>query len=277
MKRRKSNQKPSPARTYWSALNSDAVRSDPDLEEVGWLAMASQDKELMQGTYEFLLAQRSPANVRPEQKPSLWQQPTAEQLRGDIFIGFSVPDALPVFLSLHSFGAQSHMGVYGGSGAGKSWFIDYVSVQLMMKSIPVKIHDTLNQSASKLVSIIGANKLGVIDYRNYERNPFRDPECKDQRQYIMDADDQLRDSFDLSPVGMRLLSKTCDEILNDNQIVTIPCLINRLENGKGQHRTRESILNRLCELSKPGEKSFCCDRGFDIRKLRPKSIVSELI
>jgi len=276
MKRHRNNQKPNPARTYWSALSSDAAKSNPDLEAVGRVAMLSGDKDLMQGTYEFINAQQAPAQVEPDQEPTLWQRPTQYQCRGDIFIGYSVPDGLPVFLSLRSFGANGHKGCYGGTGSGKSYLLDLISYQLTMKGIPVKIHDTLNQSAPKLVRLLSEERLAVFDYSNYQRNLFRDPECKNQRKYLLDADEQIGESLALSPVGMSYLMQICDEIMKNGRVVTIPGLIEHIKNAKGQAKTREAILNRLYPLSRAGEKTFSYERGFDTQKLSQMSVIYEL-
>jgi len=145
-----------------------------------------------------------------------------------------------------------------------------------MERVPVMVYDTLDQTAPLLVPHLPAEKLNVLDFRDYRRNILTGPPGMSQLDWIRAAVHHLMESLDIQPVTMNVLVRLCEEIVADGQIATLPRLLKRLERPGHQTPPHRALQNRLLAILMTDQQVFGCERGFDLGQIFRRSCVFNL-
>ena len=259
----------------WNVIESRALARQPSLEGIVLTALRSSNPNWVSRVYLLVRVQdlRRPTTT-PE--PLLFREPRREQLRGRVFLGHTIPSGHEVWLPLKSFGQRGHMLVTGATGTGKSTLLNLIALQLMVIGVPVVIYDTLNQAAPFLAPLIPPEKLGVIDLKDYRRNPLIGSTRMSQMDWIRTAADHLMESLRLEPVTMNVLISVCERIISDGKIASVPHVIQTLNQAGFSSPSHKALLNRLLPLTISGLETFACERGWDVDYLFEQSFILNL-
>ncbi len=263
-----------------TVLQSGALRDMPELAETVRVALISSDLDLVTDVSELVRVQdldfsQEKQDEQPQKEP-LFREPAPEQLHGQVFIGRTVHGGYDVMLPRRAFGQHAHLGLFGASGTGKSALLNLISVQLMLQGVTAIVLDVLDQSAPLLVPHVPADRLSVVDYSDYRRNPLLGPPGMSQMEWIRRATAHLIESLDMTPVTANYLVNTCESIIAAGTIATIPRVIACAEREQARSQSARALLNRLLPLVMCGERVFACETGFDIRKLLSRSCILSL-
>jgi hypothetical protein len=262
-------------RYLWTVLEQGGLRNDPDLAETVLTALQSPREELIPRIFNLVRIQHIELNkTEPEEaKGPLFKEPGPGVLKGEIFLGNTVPSGHPVHLPLRSFGQLGHILIAGVIGSGKSTILNLISAQLMIQGIVTTVYDTLDQAARTLVPVVPEQKLNVLDFRNYRRNFLIGPESMSQMDWIRRSFGHLMESLEMSPVTMNYLLELCQKIVSQGKVATIPRVIELAQKSESRSQSARALLNRFPPLVMSGAETFLCERGIDLERLFSRSCI----
>jgi hypothetical protein len=253
-----------------------AALKSSDAGTVGKVAryvhMQLYERQVQEALYKRQQA-RQRAIPKEKQEPLFWE-PTRAQLRelkGEIYIGETIPSRYPVRLPVSIFGSNNHAEILGGGGSGKSSNIDSILAQLVQSGRLIFSFDTENQSAQRLIPILPANRLNVININNYKFNPLWGDDSYPQLDYVRDGWNFLAGSLDLSPRSMQALFGICERIIRRGQIANFERVLEELEKLP-QTQSHNAIFNRLFPL----DDVYRCEKGMDRKKVLSRSTIFEI-
>lgn len=263
-------------RTYLYALLEEGdLREKPEVKEAIQMALESADPEWVPDVSNWVRIHRIGLHEENQPEEPLFQEPSPEHVRGDIFVGTTPQSSYPVWLPLKSFGQQGHVLFAGTTGTGKSTLLNFLSLQLM-EHVPVTIYDAIDQAAPVLLPHAPTEKLGVIDYGDYRRNLFTGPPGMSQLDWIRRAANHLIDGLDIEPLTMNVLIQLCEEIVREGQFATIPRILEKLNQPGHRSSSYRALQNRLLTLMIAGPEVFSCERGFDLGEMFRRSLIFNL-
>ncbi|MCZ6726427.1 MAG: hypothetical protein O7A98_03615, partial [Acidobacteria bacterium] len=126
-----------------------------------------------------------------------------------------------------------------------------------------------------LVPHLTADRLGVIELKNYGRNLLMGPPGMQQMEWLRAASDHLMDGLRLEPISMNVLLQLCDAIIRRGQVATIPRVLGLIEERRLREATHRALQNRLLDLTMSGGQ-FDCEHGHDLSELFQRSIIFNL-
>ncbi len=264
------------AHLYEILDNSAIVRDDPQLADILELAVQSTDPEMVPRVFGWV---RSQMPVVPREEPDdrqLFREPDAQELEGDVYVGDTVPSGRSVKLPLECFGQNGHTLLAGMTGYGKSTLLNLMAVQLIQRGVPVVVYDTLDQAWQVLIPQVTPEKLAVLDISDYRRNLFVGPTGMSQLDWISNASDHFIEAFLLEPVTFNTLLQMCKEIVDDGELITVPRVVDRLQDGKHRDQSHMALRRRFLPLTYKAAGVFTCERGFDLDQLLSGSLVLNL-
>ncbi len=259
----------------WGVIESRALAKQPSLEGIVLTSLRSSNPNWISRVY-LLVRVQDLRQSAASSEPVLFREPRTEQLRGRIFLGHTIPGGHEVWLPLKSFGQRGHMLVTGATGTGKSVLLNLIALQLMVLGVPVVIYDILNQAAPFLIPLVPPEKLGIIDLKNYRRNPLIGPLRMSQMDWIRMAADHLMESLRLEPVTMNALVGVCERIISGGNVASVPQVIEALNQDGFRSPSHRALLNRLLPLTISGLETFACERGPDLDRLFAQSFILNL-
>jgi hypothetical protein len=257
----------------WNLLEEGMFHDDPEVADLVRVALRSPDPEWISDLYEWISIQGF-KRKEPMEEQASFREPREDQLRGQILVG-TTTSGHPVKLPLESFGRRGHTLITGATGTGKSTLLNFVFLQLA-DEVPVTAYDSLNQSARVLVPYLPAEKLGVLDFKDYRRNVLVGAEGTDQLEYLRAAKYHLMDGLGIEPVTMKVLLQICEEIIQVHQVATIPRILKKLDQPGYRSSSHKALQNRLVDLTLSGDGVFTGERGIDLGEFFSKSMIFNL-
>ena len=258
----------------YSVLRDGNIDQWPSFHGFIDLALKSNNPHLLGSATRLVRIQDIPRRQETVETQAPFRRPADRFLKGDIFVGWTVPDRRPVYLPVRCFGESAHVLMAGRGGSGKSMLLNFVNLQLMKRSIPHLILDTLDQVAQLYVSHGPAEELLTFDIDRYSRNPFLGPPKMSKKKYAMRAAEQLSAALNLEPISTYELRIICRRLLETTGRLSLPALIDYTRTAKGS--TIAAIQRRLLEVVSVTGQAFCADEGFDPRILLERSVIFRL-
>ena len=257
---------------------SGALDEFPGVDQALSLALQSGEQEWIPTIFNLLQTQEDMFGIggeQQEEKTAIFQEPNPSQCRGDIHLGCTIPSRHEIFAPLECFGNQGQEGVYGGIGSGKSTLLNYQAVQLIQKGIPVTIYDVLDQCSKPLLSVVPKEKLGVVAFRDYQRNNCNGPKGFNPLTWIEAVEDHLSEGLELEGPSFDSLVEIAEDIDGEQQVVCFRNMLRKLQQKKRRSPTEGTVYRRLKALrtKAPG---LLVEEGFDLDKFCSRSMILEL-
>ena len=133
----------------------------------------------------------------------------------------------------------------------------------------------VKQNAKPLVSTIPDEQLGVVRFRDYQRNPCKGPRGIHQLTWLESVGDHLREGLELECPTFDTLIQLAEEVLGEPSVLSFRTLTNVLQQRRVRSTTESTLLRRLRALRSkaPG---LLEDEGFDLERFFSRSMIFEL-
>ncbi|MDA2913367.1 hypothetical protein MYX77_05325 [Acidobacteriia bacterium AH_259_A11_L15] len=210
-----------------------------------------------------------PAPAITQEQP-LFREPDPRVVsRGKVFLGLT-PRGTPVRLNDDVWGRKGHVMISGTTGTGKTTLLTYLAYQLY-QFVPVQIFDTLNKFAK--VSTRFAPAPFVLPFHQYRRNIFSPPACCNSATWIQIVLNYLRNDFEVENVATNVLAQVCSDLQDSGVALTIPNIVQQLQNTKYRSASQRALLNRLLGLLQATGPVFAAQVGVDPDRILKSSSI----
>ena len=138
------------------------------------------------------------------------------------------------------------------------------------------MYDVLDQVAKPLIPVVPAEQLGVVRFRDYERNILRGPRGLNQPGWIEAIEDHLKESLDIEGPTMDDLIRVAQDVQDNGMVVSVRRLLRVLDGKRKKSATEHTLWRRLRAIKSKGGSGFLVDDGFDLDQFFSRSMIFEL-
>jgi excisionase family DNA binding protein len=235
---------------------------------------------------EKILSLSAMASIIAQKENPFWETPEADELpKGDIILGrIYEGHKITYEFSLPLDVLTEHVGIFGQSGVGKSFFCKNLSSQLIRKKVPVWFLDFEDEYSDLLVE--DPENFYVLDPASLKINLFENPPNAKPLEWFEKLMNVLRESLYLRDGSINMLGEILFQQLKTRGVLEggqdYPGLKDiQRELGKLRFRINsrnsgywESLNNRFSDMDKL--PMFSCKKGLDFPMLMKKSVVFKI-